>query len=220
MLQPLGVLATAYIKLLQMTVLPYVTVSIITSLGSLSYSDAKTLGARVGLVLAALWAVSVAMAMLIPLAFPSGASASFFSTTLIEQRPPFDFIDLYIPSNPFFSLANNIVPAVVLFSVAIGIALIGVERKQLLLDVLGVVSAAVSRATRMIVNLMPYGLFTIAASVSGTITIDQVARLQVFIVSYMAMSLVLALWVLPGLVSVLTPITAARILRGHRWRRS
>ena len=26
--------------------------------------------------------------------------------------PPFNFIDLYIPSNPFYSLANNIVPAV------------------------------------------------------------------------------------------------------------
>jgi Na+/H+-dicarboxylate symporter/ABC-type amino acid transport substrate-binding protein len=210
---PLGLLATAYIKLLQMTVLPYVTVSIITSLGSLSYADARSLGARVGLVLLGVWGVAVAMAMLVPLAFPSGASASFFSTTLTEQRAPFDFIDLYIPSNPFFSLANNIVPAVVLFSVAIGVALIGVERKQLLLDVLGVVNATVSRATRMVVSLMPYGLFTIAASVSGTITLDQVARLQVYLVAYIAMSLVLALWVLPGLVSALTPISARELFR-------
>ena len=151
---PLSLVATGYIKLLQMTVLPYVTVSIITSLGSLSYADAKSLGARVGIVLAIVWGVAVAMAMLVPLAFPSGASASFFSSTLTEQRAPFDFIDLYIPSNPFFSLANNVVPAVVLFSVAIGVALIGVERKQLLLDLLGVVSATVSRATRMVVSLM------------------------------------------------------------------
>ena len=85
---PLALLATAYIKLLQMTVLPYVTVSIITSLGSLSYADAKSLGARVGVVLAAVWSVAVAMAMLVPLAFPSGASASFFSSTLTEQRAP------------------------------------------------------------------------------------------------------------------------------------
>ena len=210
---PLSLVATGYIKLLQMTVLPYVTVSIITSLGSLSYADAKSLGARVGIVLAVVWGLAVAMAMLVPLAFPSGASASFFSSTLTEQRPPFDFIDLYIPSNPFFSLANNVVPAVVLFSVAIGVALIGVERKQVLLDVLGVVSATVSRATRMIVSLMPYGLFAIAASVAGTITLDQVARLQVYLVAYIAMSLVLALWVLPGLVSALTPISARELFR-------
>jgi Na+/H+-dicarboxylate symporter len=69
----------------------------------------------------------------IPLAFPQVENASFFSSSLIEHRPPFNFVDLYIPSNPFYSLANNIVPAVVLFSVLLGVALIGVERKQLLL---------------------------------------------------------------------------------------
>ena len=54
----------------------------------------------------------------------------FFSTSLVERREPFNFIDLYIPSNPFYSLANNIVPAVVLFSVVVGVSLIGVERKE------------------------------------------------------------------------------------------
>ena len=66
----------------------------------------------------------------------------------MERRPPFDFVALYIPANPFHSLANNVVPAVVLFSVLVGVALIGVERKQVLLDVLQVVGEAVSRATR------------------------------------------------------------------------
>ena len=71
----------------------------------------------------------------IPLAFPDIETASFFSTTLIERRPTVNFVDLFNPSNPFHPLANNIVPAVVLFSVFIGAALVGVERKQVLLDV-------------------------------------------------------------------------------------
>ena len=83
-----------------------------------------------------LWALALVFAFLIPLAFPHVQTASFFSTTLVERRPPFNFVDLYIPSNPFNSLANNVVPAVVLFSVVLGVALIGVERKQVLLDVL------------------------------------------------------------------------------------
>jgi hypothetical protein len=29
-----------------------------------------------------------------------------FSTSLVERRPPFDFVDLYIPSNPFNSAAG------------------------------------------------------------------------------------------------------------------
>ena len=80
-------------------------------------------------------------AMLVPLTFPTLETATFFSTTLLERRPPFDFVDLYIPANPFYSLANNVVPAVVLFSIVLGVAVIGLERKAVLLDLLHVVSA-------------------------------------------------------------------------------
>ena len=172
--------ADGFVKLLQMTVLPYVTVSIIESLGSLDAADARRLGLRAGAVLVALWAVGLTFAMLVPLTFPSTETASFFSTTLLERRPPFDFVDLYIPANPFYSLANNVVPAVVLFSIVLGVALIGLERKPVLLDVLHVVSAALSRATRFIVQLTPYGLFAIAATAAGTLSLEQLGRLQVY----------------------------------------
>ena len=145
----LQVFADAYIKLLQMTVLPYVTVSIITGLGTLSYEQAKSLGLRVGAVLLLLWAVALAAVLLFPLMFPSLQTASFFSTTLVEAREPFDLVGLYIPSNPFNSLANNVVPAVVLFSIVIGVSLIAVPEKTRLLEVLGVVGTAVSKATRL-----------------------------------------------------------------------
>ena len=132
----LKVAADGFVKLLQMAVLPYITISIITSLGTLRYDQAKTLGLRAGAVLGGLWCIALLFAFLIPVAFPEIETASFFSTTLVERRPPFNFIDIFIPSNPFNSLANNVVPAVVLFSVFLGIALIGVERKEMLLDVL------------------------------------------------------------------------------------
>jgi Sodium:dicarboxylate symporter family len=38
----LKIVADGYVKLLQMTVLPYITLSIITSLGALSYEQVKT----------------------------------------------------------------------------------------------------------------------------------------------------------------------------------
>ena len=203
--------AEGFVKLLQMTVLPYVLVSIVTSLGSLTYPEARRLGLRAGAVLLGLWAVALLFTFLIPLAFPHVQTASFFSTTLIERRPPFDFVGLYIPSNPFHSLANNVVPAVVLFSVVIGVALIGVERKQTLLDVLRVAADAVSHATRLTVRLTPFGLFAIAATTAGTLNIEQLGRLQVYIVTYVAVALLVSLWVLPGLVAALTPVRAREI---------
>jgi Na+/H+-dicarboxylate symporter len=205
--------ADGFVKLLQMTVLPYVTVSIAGSLGRLSASHARLLGVRAGLVLVGLWGLALVYAGLIALTFPHVESATFFSTTLIEPRPPFDFVDLYIPANPFNSLANNVVPAVVLFSVVLGVALIGLERKQVVLDLLEVAAQALARAARFVVRLTPYGLFAIAATATGTLNFEQVGYLQVYLVSYVLVALLVALWVLPGLVAALTSIRVRDMMR-------
>lgn len=208
----LKIAADGFVKLLQMAVLPYITISIITSLGTLRYDQAKTLGLRAGAVLGGLWCIALLFAFLIPVAFPEIETASFFSTTLVERRQPFNFIDIFIPSNPFNSLANNIVPAVVLFSVFLGIALIGVERKQILLDVLAVAKEGLSNATKFIVTLTPYGIFAIAANTAGTLNLEQLGRIQVYLITYVLMALLVALWVLPGLVAALTPFRYRDVL--------
>ena len=213
---PLGAVADGFVKLLQMTVLPYVTISIVSSLGSLTFENAKRLGVRVGGLLLGLWAIALLYACLMPLAFPSTMTASFFSTTLVSHPEPIDVVALYIPSNPFHSLANNIVPAVVLFSVILGVAVIGLERKQVLLDVLGVAGEAVARVTRFVVRLTPYGIFAIAATAAGTLDIQQIERIQIYLAVYIAVSLLLSLWVLPGLVAALTPIPYREVLAPTR----
>jgi Na+/H+-dicarboxylate symporter/ABC-type amino acid transport substrate-binding protein len=209
---PLGIAADGFVKLLQMTVLPYVTVSIIVSVGSLEVAEAKRLGLRAGAAIAGLWLVALIFTFLFPLVFPPSQRASFFTPALLEKPPPFDFVGLYIPSNPFYSLANNIVPAVVLFSILVGVALIGIERKGVLLDVLSVATTTISRATRFIVRLTPYGVFALAATAAGTLHFEQVQRIQVYLITYVALSLLVAIWVLPGLVAALTPIPYSEVL--------
>src|SRR5512147_2575685 len=104
---PFHPLADGYIRLLQMTVLPYVTVSLIVGIGSLDPASARRLFLRVGALTLVLWGLALGAVFLMPLAFPSLESASFFSTALVETPPPVDFLALYIPSNPFHSLANS-----------------------------------------------------------------------------------------------------------------
>lgn len=204
--------ADGFVKLLQMMVLPYITVSIIMSLGSLRPAEIRVLGLRAGAVIGGLWLVALAFAFLIPLTFPSVQNASFFSSSLVERRPTFDFIDLYIPANPFNALANNIVPAVVLFSLVVGVALAGIERRERLLDVLQVIKDAISKATQFVTSLTPYGIFAIAANAAGTLGVEQLSRLQVYLVAYVAVGLLVSLWVLPGLVAALTPIRLKEML--------
>ena len=174
--QVLQVAADGFVKLLQMAVLPYVTVSIIGRIGALRIEDVRTLGMRIALVLLALWVPALCFAFLMALTFPPMQTGAFFSTTLLEPAPAFNVIDLYIPANPFFALANNIVPAVVLFSMIVGIALIGLPQKQVLLDVLDTASEALARAMRFVVRLTPYGIFAIAATTAGTIRLEQIGR--------------------------------------------
>jgi Na+/H+-dicarboxylate symporter/ABC-type amino acid transport substrate-binding protein len=213
---PLQIIATGFVKLLQMTVLPYVVLSIISSLGSLSLSEARRLGLRVGTVILVLWGLSITFALLIPLSFPESENASFFSTAMLEKRPDFNFVDLYIPANPFHSLANSIVPAIVLFSIFVGIALISVPHKQPLLEVMRVAMEAVSRTTRFIVRLTPYGIFAIAAHAAGTLSMEQLERIEIYLISYIFVASLLALWVLPGLVSAVTPIPVKDLFTSNR----
>ncbi len=106
-----------FIGALQITVIPYVMVALITSLGRLDLRDARNLALKAGGVLLLLWSIGLSIIFLAPLAFPDWPSASFFSTSQIQDQPPVDFLRLYIPSNVFYSLSNAIVPAVVVFSI-------------------------------------------------------------------------------------------------------
>ena len=212
----LQVAADAYIKLLQMTVLPYVTMSLIGGLGSLTRGEAARLGLRVGTLLLALWGIALLAVFAFPLMFPHVESASFFSTTLLDDNAPLDLIGLYIPANPFNSLANNVVPAVVLFSALLGLALIGIPGKAATLEIIDVLNKAVARVARFIVALTPYGLFAIAAVIAGTFDPADAVRLEVYLVGYVMMSLLLSFWVLPGLIAAVTPIPHRAVLARTR----
>lgn len=205
-----------FIAALQITVIPYVVVALITSLGRLTMHEAKVLGLKAGGVLLVLWAIGLTVVLASPLAFPNWPSASFFSTSQIEAPASVDFLQLYIPSNIFASLAQAVVPAIVVFSILFGVGLIRVEHKHRLVDLLTTIGDALMTVTGFIGRLAPYGVFAITASAAGTIDVTELARLQVYIVIYIALSLLLSLWILPGLIAVLTPLDRASVLSTFR----
>jgi proton glutamate symport protein len=201
----LQVAGNAYIKLLQMTILPYILVSLVNGIGGLTHGQARELAQKGGLLLLLFWAIAFAMILLIPLSFPAWESSAFFSTSLVETPPKVDFLNLYIPSNPFYSMANNVVPAVVLFSILLGVALMGIKDKDILLKSLATLSQALVKITGIIVKLTPLGVFAISAAAAGTLTIEQFGRLQVYLVSFNLAVLLLTFGVLPLLLTPATP---------------
>ena len=202
----------AFILLLQMTLLPYISLSLITGLGHLSYQEVKTLVLKVGGLLICSWVLAFAAILLIPFTFPAWQSASFFSTALVEPPASVNFLTLFIPSNPFYAFANNLVPAVVLFSVAVGIALIGMEQKQGLLEDLTILNRAMTRVTQFVARLTPFGVFAVVASTTGTMSIEEFERLQLYLMIYMALALLLTFWVLPALIMAALPLTYREVV--------
>jgi len=197
-------------------VIPYVALSLITGLGGLSIAEVKGLALKGGGALLTVWAVTLVIVVLIPLAFPIWPSGSFFSTSLVEETKAPDFLRLFIPSNPFHSFANAIVPAVVVFCILIGVALIGLANKAVVLEPLSVLRDGLMRVAGMVAKLAPIGVFALMANSVGTIDVDDLARLQVFVVLQALFALVLGLWVVPALVAAVTPYNYRDIMRALR----
>jgi Na+/H+-dicarboxylate symporter/ABC-type amino acid transport substrate-binding protein len=211
----LAIVGRAYISLIQMSILPYMVVSLMLGIGSLSYEKAGRLAITGGIVLVGSWFIAFTIVFLMPFAFPSVEAGSFFSTSLVAVAEV-DFIDLYIPVNPFSSLARTVVPAAAVFSVAFGIALIGVENKKSLLDILAAISKTLTRIAMMVVKVTPIGVFAIAANAVGTLTIEQFGRLQSYIIPFIVATLLLTFWILPGLAAAITPFSYREILKSAR----
>lgn len=212
----LKIAGDAFIALLQMTVIPYVVVALITSLGRLTMAEARVLGVKAGSVLLLLWAVGLVVVFLTPLALPDWPSASFFSPSQAQEPKPVDFLQLYIPANFFNALANAVVPAIVVFSILFGLALMSVANKEKVLEFMSPVADALTALTGYVGALAPYGVFAITASAAGTTDVADLGRLQVYVVIYVVMSMILSFWLLPALITTLTPLRYGAILRAFQ----
>ncbi len=208
----LAIIGTAYIRLLQMTVLPYVLVSIIGGLGRLDSSMAGRIGSKAVKVILFLWLAVMFTLILLPFAYPNWETSGFFSSSLVAESVPFNFVDLYIPSNIFSSLANTIVPAVVLFSLLMGVSLINVKNKASFVDLLGTIGTTLMGVASFVAKLAPLGIFAISASAAGTLDPDELGRLQVFLWVYLLAAILLTFVLLPLVLAWATPFSYRKIL--------
>lgn len=208
--------ADVYIRLMQMTVLPYLVLSLIIGFGQLGRGEARLLARRGGVMLLVVWVLTLLVIAAMPMTFPDFETASFFSNALVEPPQPFSVPDLYFTSNPFHSLSNAVVPAVVLFASALGIGLIGMKDRSALLSPLRVLNQSIVKITRFVVGLTPYGVLAISAVTAGTMTLETLERLEVYFVAFGVASVLLAFVVLPLLVTAVTPFGYREVIGASR----
>ncbi len=212
MVADLKVVGDVFVKLLQMTVLPYIVVSLIAGFGRMTLPQARLLAVRGSIVLGTIWLIALALIFSAPLAFPELDQASFFASPDYPTPGDGDLISQYVPANIFYSLSNDLIPAVVLFSILMGVALISVKDKTQVLPIFDGLTEALGRINALIIQLTPFGIFAIAAAAAGTMTIEELGRVQVYLVTYIAIAVLVTFWIFPALVAALSGIPYRDVL--------
>ena len=162
----LSFIGDIFVGLLQMTVLPYITLALIANIGRLSSNEGRRFGLYASMFLLLSTALTLGAVML---------------------------------------LANNVVPAVVIFCIAVGLGVMTLPQKQAVLDQLDVVGAALARINQSLVKVTPIGVFAIVASTSGTMQLAELARLEAYLLIFCAGVFILGFGVMIPLISALPP---------------
>lgn len=202
-----------FIGLLQMTVLPYIMFSLMVNIGRLSFETGIRL-IKFGLIfLGMLLAIGLLFLAILPMTFPVWDSGSFYNINFIQEAIPFDFVKLYIPANPFEAMSNSVVPAVVLFSIFVGLGVMKLPNKEILLKPLDVIISGLNQINKMIVKITPIGVFAIASGVVSKLSWDDLSRLQGYLLVYLLAVILITFIVLPYLISIFTPYSSKTVFK-------
>lgn len=213
LLKPLG---KVFLQASQIVVMPFLICELIVGFGSLRPGMLRSFARSGLLVLLGLWLAGGVMVVALPRFLPPLITSQFFHGGLFERPEPVDLLEVYLPDNIFSGLAADNFPAVVLFSAVLGVLLQGIEQKQRLLEPLEVMRQLFARLNKLVVRIIPFGIFALTALNASRLDWPQLLRIQGFfqlsLVAFLVLSLLCA-----GAVVAFTPLSTAvlwRVVRG------
>ncbi|WP_028273818.1 cation:dicarboxylate symporter family transporter [Atopococcus tabaci] len=211
----ISLVGTGYVRFLQMLIMPLVFVSIIRAftkiegtknLGKISATVLTTLLATTA-VAALLGILSVMLFNLDGAEFVQGAAEAARIQELQESQQQVadltiaDQLVNFIPTNFFEDLAglrDTSVISVVIFSAFVGMAYLGVRRKdpengEMFERIIGSVYAIVMRIVTLVLRLAPYGIFALMTRALATSSFQALINLAVFVIASYAAIIVMFL---------------------------
>ena len=205
--------ANAFVTSLQMTVLPYIILSLIVGLGGLKPSKAKNISKQSLFIIFMMIFVVLFFIFSTPLSFPEWQNAEFYSANTIKIAPELSLIDLFISANPFHAFSNTLVPAVVFFSICMGVGLMQIKSKRQTLLVLSNLQQAVANINNFIMKFAPLGVLCIGWRAAATLDASQLDGLVVYMMSATVLVTLLCFVVFPSVVATITPFGYREIVR-------
>ncbi|KSU84633.1 hypothetical protein GA0061096_0760 [Fictibacillus enclensis] len=228
-----SIIGGGYVKFLQMAVMPLVFVSILSAFTKLKLTNnvGKISGSVIGLLIGTT-AIAAAIGIAAALSFnleavqisngsAEAARAAELQTTfetVKDKTLPQQVLDL-LPTNPFLDFTGarpTSTIAVVIFAAILGVAYLGVKRKQedhaaLFASFVDAIHSIVMRVVTLILRLTPYGVLALMTKTVALSDLDAIAKLGKFVVaSYVALALMFVIHLLFIAFSGLNPLTYIR----------
>ena len=204
-----NIVGDGYVRFLRMIVIPLVFVSIVSSI--IGLEDTKALTKYGGSIIGILMLTTVIAAIIgIAVTYTSGLVATDIFQGEAELARAVDLEERVIPSTPerivgviptnivsaFAGNGSNPTLSVVIFSIILGIAVLGVKKKkpeeaELFIKMIMSLHAVVMRIITLILRLTPYGIFALMTNTVAGSKISDILHLGVFVImSYVALILI------------------------------
>lgn len=205
-----NIVGSGYVKLLQMVVMPLVFISIVGAFTKVSLS--KNLGKisiyGIGILLVTTGiaaAIGIGSALgfgLDGVELQAGDAENAQNEALVERVATVESMTIpqqvlsFIPNNPFADLTgarSTSTIAVVIFATFIGIAFLGIKRKQpeqaeLFANIVDALYAITMRVVSLVLRLTPYGVLALMTKMVATSDFEAIVNLGKFVVaSYVAL---------------------------------
>ena len=204
--------ANAYIMLLKVTAVPYLMVAIIHGVGQMTDSQGKEILKKGFFFVCLAWIINISMIYLMALLFPHPKMGHQIGSFSI-QGSSINFAELLIPDNIFYDLSNNVIPAVVIFSLFIGLALMHIKERQGAMSLLDVAVKILTRITIWISRITPVGTFLIITNQVGTVHFSTIKQIGTYIILYILGICIVTFWIFPRILGLLTPIRPLKWLK-------
>ena len=207
--------ATIFVRISTFAVLPFMILELLCSIGSLSDQNLRVVVRTGALTIAALITIAAIACLYTPSLLPEMVTSGFFTPVMLNVAESGSLYDTFFPFNIFKALTEDNYPAIVIVSLAAGVLLQQVERKNVLLAPLDQLRAVISRFNGYIARVMPLGVLALTIVSTSKIEFNEFYKLHALPVVTLCGAVALIVVIIGGVVSF-TPLRLLDVLRALR----
>ncbi len=172
-----------YYMLLQMVVYPFLVSALIYELGTCPRSILRTLFKKGIIFYLLIIILSIAIIWVAASVIPR--ASEFISLNPVQPTNLPNLINLFIPDNFVSALADNHLPAVIIFSIIFGLALRYQKKKNHFLEAMGTIADTTLRIWVFVLKLSPYFAIMIFAYLIGTVKPIDLPLIEIYLGLYL-----------------------------------